>query len=230
MYMQRLKFAHWLAEFNMGTLETEIVDSKPIESLYAKSKNAVDLVRKYDMAEGEHNWIKTRLGWQGPRNDFGYLLNIGLIAPLSGTVYGLFNSKENQRILDKDVRKKGIAFSANRPLTNDDYGNQDVLKNLSFNVMKQRFPDIDPNKIHDSAVIHVNVPSIINNLHRSGLQGKELEKAIIKEIAKTIVHESTHQLERTWLGHTEEGGPQESEKRFEDWLNRNEALLNQAAQ
>ena len=225
MYRKRLKFAYWLAEFNMGTLETEIVDSKPIESLYAKSKNAVDLVRKYDMAEGEHNWIKTRLGWQGPRNDFGYLLNIGLIAPLSGTVYGLFNSKENQRILDKDVRKKGIAFSANRPLTNDDYGNQDVLKNLSFNVMKQRFPDIDPNKIHDSAVIHVNVPKIIQDLKLKGYSGQELDRAIVKEIASTIVHESTHQLERTWLGNTNEATPRKAEERFMNWLERNPNLL-----
>jgi len=52
MYIEKLKFGKWLAEFNLGTLETELVDSKPIESLYAKAKNAVDLVRKYDQAEG----------------------------------------------------------------------------------------------------------------------------------------------------------------------------------
>ena len=225
--MQPLKFAKWLAEFNMGTLETEIVDSKPIESLFNKSKEAVELVKKYDMAEGEHDWIKNKLGWQGPRNDFGYLLNIATIAPLSGTVYGLFNSRENQRILDKDVRKAGIAFNANRPITQEDYSNQEVLKNLSYNVIKQKYPDVDVNKIHDSSIVHVNVPAIINKLQSSGLSGKDLERAIIIQIASTIIHESTHQLERAWLGHTEEGGPEEAEKRFADWLNRNKSLLDQ---
>lgn len=229
MYMEKLKFSKWFVEFNLGTIETEIVDSKPIEALYAKAKNAVDLVRKYDQAEGEHAWLKKRVGWQGPKNDFGYLLNISTIAPLAGTVYGLFNSRENQRILDKDVRKYPVTFKSNRPLTKDEKGEESYLKDLAFNVIKKQYPDIDPNKIHDSAVIHVNVPHIVNTMKTRGLTGEELEKAIIREIASTIVHESTHQLERTWMGATDENGPKEAEKRFVNWLERNPNLLMMAA-
>jgi len=173
--------------------------------------------------------LKKRVGWQGPRNDFGYLLNISTIAPLAGTIYGLFNSKENQRVLDRDVRKYPVTFKSNRPLTGEEKHQEDVLKNIAFNVMKKQYPDIDPNKIHDSAVIHVNVPHIINTMKQRGLTGEELERAIIKEIASTIVHESTHQLERTWMGTTDESGPREAEKRFLNWLERNPALIMAAA-
>ncbi len=227
--MGKLKFSEWLVEVDLSTLETEMVDSKQIEGLYAKAKHAIELVRKYDAAEGEHNWIKKRLGWQGPRNDFGYLLNISTIAPLAGTVYGLFNSRENQRILDKDVKKYPSTFKTNRPLTPEEKGQEDVLKTIAYNVMKKQYPDIDTNKIHDSAVIHVNIPHIINTMKSKGYTGEELDKAIIREIASTIVHESTHQLERAWMGATDEGGPKEAEKRFVNWLDRNMNLLNMAA-
>lgn len=229
MYGAKLKFAEWLLEFNIGTLETELVDSKPIESLYAKAKNAVDLVRKYDAAEGEHKWLKDHLKWEGPRNDFGYLLNIATIAPLAGTVYGLFNSRENQRLLDKDVKRAGITFKSTPQISGQEMNQQGFLKDLAFNVIRQKYPDVDPNKIHDSAIVHVNVPKIMNDLKLRGLQGLDLEKEIIRQIASTIVHESTHQLERTWLGNTSEATPQAAEKKFMDWLARNPQLLDMAA-
>jgi hypothetical protein len=228
MYKSEMKFKEWLLEFNASTLDTEFVDLSPIQRLYNKSEKAIDLVRKYDMAEGEHKWLKDHLKWQGPRNDFGYLLNISTIAPLAGAAYGLFNSRENSRVLDPDVKKSGVQFDLNQPLSNKDMKKQELLKNLSYEVIRQYYPDVDPNKLHDSSIIHVNVPAIVGKLRSYGLSGPELEKAIIKEITSTVVHESTHQLERAWLGHTDETKPQEAERRFVAWLDKNAALLDNA--
>jgi hypothetical protein len=222
----KLEFKNWLFEIAAGTLETEIVDSKQIETIYNKSDNAVALVRRYGTQEGEHDWIKKRLGWKGPRNDFGYLLNISTVLSLTGdNIYGLFNSKENTRILDG----QGITFRTNQEITRQQMQKQELLKNLAFNVIKQQFPDVDTNAIHDSSIIHVNVQDIINDKKQQGLTGINLEKAIIAEIASTIVHESTHQLERTWLGKTDENGPREAEAKFMNWLQRNPKLLDEAA-
>lgn len=229
MYNLDIKFRDWLMEFDMSTLDTEKVDSSAIKRVYGKSEKAVDLVRQYDMAEGEHKWLKDHLKWQGPRNDFGYLLNISLIAPIAGAVYGLFNSRENSRVLDKNIKKDGIKFELSPKLTPEEMKQQELLKNLSYDVIRQRFPEVDPNKLHDSAIIHVNVPAIMNTLKQSGLSGTELDKAIIREIASTIVHESTHQLERAWLGKTDESTPRQAEKRFVSWLERNPNLLDMAA-
>jgi hypothetical protein len=225
MYNKKMKFAEWLVEFNIGTLESELVDFNPIKSLFGKSDKAVELVRAYDAAEGEHKWLKDHLKWEGPRNDFGYLLNVATVAPLSGTVYGLFNSRENQRILDPDIKRPGIKFKQKSPLTGEELNQQNFMKDLAFNVIRQKYPDVDPNKIHDSAVIHVNVPKIIQDLKLKGYSGQELDRAIVKEIASTIVHESTHQLERTWLGNTNEATPRKAEERFMNWLERNPNLL-----
>ena len=225
MYSKKMKFAEWLVEFNIGTLESELVDFNPIKSLFGKSDKAVELVRAYDAAEGEHKWLKDHLKWEGPRNDFGYLLNVATVAPLSGTVYGLFNSRENQRILDPDIKRPGIKFKQKNPLTGEELNQQNFMKDLAFNVIRQKYPDVDPNKIHDSAVIHVNVPKIIQDLKLKGYSGQELDRAIVKEIASTIVHESTHQLERTWLGNTNEATPRKAEERFMNWLERNPNLL-----
>jgi hypothetical protein len=225
MYNKKMKFAEWLVEFNIGTLESELVDFNPIKSLFGKSDKAVELVRAYDAAEGEHKWLKDHLKWEGPRNDFGYLLNVATVAPLSGTVYGLFNSRENQRILDPDIKRPGIKFKQKNPLTGEELNQQNFMKDLAFNVIRQKYPDVDPNKIHDSAVIHVNVPKIIQDLKLKGYSGQELDRAIVKEIASTIVHESTHQLERTWLGNTNEATPRKAEERFMNWLERNPNLL-----
>jgi hypothetical protein len=225
MYSKKLKFAEWLVEFNIGTLESELVDFNPIKSLFGKSDKAVELVRAYDAAEGEHKWLKDHLKWEGPRNDFGYLLNVSTVAPLAGTVYGLFNSRENQRILDPDIKRAGVTFKQKTPLTGEELNQQNFMKDLAFNVIRQKYPDVDPNKIHDSAVIHVNVPKIIQDLKLKGYTGQELDRAIVKEIASTIVHESTHQLERTWLGNTNETTPRKAEERFMNWLERNPQLL-----
>jgi len=230
MYSKKLKFADWLLEFNTGTLDTELVDAKGLTTAFPKAEKAVDLVRSYDAAEGEHKWLKDYLKWEGPRGDFGYLLNVGVIAPLSGSAYGLFNSGENQRILDRDIMKPGITFKTMQPISPDDMRQKDFLKNLSYQVIRQEYPDVDVNKIHDSAMIHVNVPKIINDLKLRGLKDRDLEKEIIKQIASTIVHEATHQLEAVWLKDKKgEGVPEQAEKKFADWLSRNPQLLDMAA-
>jgi hypothetical protein len=229
MYNFDIKFKDWLLEFDRSTLDSEKVDSTAIRGLYGKSERAVDLVRQYDMAEGEHKWLKDHLKWQGPRNDFGYLLNISTIAPLAGNIYGLFNSRENSRVLDQNIKKDGIKFELGKKLNAEEMKEQDLLKAISYDVIRQKFPDVDPNKLHDTSIIHVNVPKIVNDLKISGLTGSELDKAIIREIASTIVHESTHQLERAWLGRTDEAVPKQAEKRFVDWLSRNAGILDAAA-
>lgn len=236
----RLEFRNWFEAIAPATLETEIVDSKPIESIYKKAKNAVELVRRYDAAQSEHNWIKTTLGIKGTK-PFGYLRNISMVAPLSGNNYGLFNSSETERFIDANIvkdNKQGppqssqpVTFKPLTELSPDEIQKRDFLKQMALDVITQKFPNIDLTGIHTSATIHVNVQSIVRDVTKQF--GKvtdpakllEIDKAIIKQIASTIVHESTHELEYKKKAKSTEALPEQAQQRFETWVDNNPAIL-----
>ncbi|NBT57399.1 hypothetical protein EBT16_01300 [bacterium] len=135
------------------------------------------------------------------------LNNISTVAPLNSGVYGLYTSSENRKVIGPAVANK-IKFK---------FG-QDVIQQNSLNkvpniVIKQHIPDIDEKQIVPSDVIHVNVQRIVRELGDT--------KEAIVEIASTIVHEATHEIEFQTTGKTSEVGPKAAEKAFHDWVSRN---------
>lgn len=239
-----LEFYKWFEEIAPATLETELVDSKGIEGIYNKANKAVEIVRKYDAAGSEHNWLKSTLDL--PKNKpFGYLRNISTISSLAGNNYGLFVSTEDKRLIDADLIKGDagpkqsslpITFKSNQEISQEDIARTEFLKNMAFDVVKRKFPDIDLGKIHSSATIHVNVQKIVNDIKKlfAGKQDAksliEMDKKIIEEIASTIVHESTHQLEFRKKGSSTESLPKMAQEKFKSWLQRNPKILDVVTQ
>ena len=85
--------------------------------------------------------------------------------------------------------------------------------------MKKYVPDIDEKQIQPSDVIHVNVARIIREM------GKTF-RAII-EIASTIVHECTHEIEREETGTTSETSAKAAENKFILWVKANMPMIRQ---
>lgn len=139
------------------------------------------------------------------------LNNISTIAPLSQGVYGLYNSSENKKVIGPSVANK-MKFKFGQDLIN-----QNKLNTLPNVVIKQHIPDIDINQIKPSVVIHVNVQKIVRELG-------DTKNAVI-EIASTIIHEATHDLEYQSTGKTSEIGPKNAESKFKDWVNKNWSLI-----
>jgi hypothetical protein len=137
----------------------------------------------------------------------GLLKNISTVAPLHSGVYGLYNSSENKKVVGAAASNK-IRFK---------FG-QDALSNARVNrlanvVIKQYLPDIDERQIIPSDVIHVNVRRIVSEMG-------DTPRAII-EIASTIVHEATHEIEFQSAGKTDENGPKKAEAEFQRWVSAN---------
>jgi hypothetical protein len=135
------------------------------------------------------------------------LTNISTIAPLMSGVYGLYNSSENKKVIGPDILNK-IRLKFGNDLTS--------MKNLQIipsAVLRQHMPEIDINKIQPSDVIRVNVQKIVKELGDT--------KETIIEIASTIVHEATHELEYQTLGKTSEIGPKAAEAKFINWVSKN---------
>jgi len=139
------------------------------------------------------------------------LNNISTIAPLYSGVYGLYNSSENKKVLGPQAASK-IKFKFGKEML--DRGS---INTLPQKVIKQHIPDIDERSIVPSDVIHVNVRKIVSELGDTPL-------AVI-EIASTIVHEATHELEFQSYGRTDETGPKAAEARFKDWVKSNWASV-----
>jgi len=141
----------------------------------------------------------------------GLLKNISTVAPLSSGVYGLYNSGENKKVIGPAAANK-IKFK---------FG-QDALTNVNTQrlanvVIKQYIPDIDERQIAPSDVIHVNVRRIVAELG-------DTPQAVV-EIASTIVHEATHEIEFQTLGKTDENGPKRAESEFHAWVRSNWNLI-----
>jgi hypothetical protein len=139
------------------------------------------------------------------------LNNISTIAPLSQGVYGLYNSSENKKVIGPSVANK-VKFKFGQSMID-----QNKLNTLPNVVIKQHIPDIDINQIKPSVVIHVNVQKIVRELG-------DTKNAVI-EIASTIIHEATHDLEYQSTGKTNEVGPKNAEAKFKDWVNKNWSLI-----
>ena len=84
-------------------------------------------------------------------------------------------------------------------------------------MLKKYLPDLDANKIRPSDTIHVNIQKILREFGDGS-------RAII-EIASTIVHEATHQLEFNFYGKTGETGMKQAEDAFNLWVKNNWQVL-----
>lgn len=179
---------------NQSTVGTELVDSSQIERLYNKAKLSVKLVQLYDKMTNQK-----------------LLTNISTIAPLASGVYGMYMSKENKKIIGKDVANKlKLIFPKDMMLNQK-------LQTLPNAVIKQYVPDLDEKQLQPTDVIRVNVNKIVSELGDS--------KQAILEIASTIVHEATHEIELQTTGKTNEIGPKNAENKFVQWANQNWNLI-----
>lgn len=135
------------------------------------------------------------------------LTNISTIVPLVSGVYGLYNSAENQKVIGSDILNKiRLKFG------NDIVSIRNIQKIPNI-VLKQHVPDIDVSKIQPSDIIKVNIKRIVSELGDS--------KQAIIQIASTIVHEATHELEYQTTGKTNEIGPKAAENNFMNWVEKN---------
>jgi hypothetical protein len=135
------------------------------------------------------------------------LNNISTIAPLNSGVYGLYNSGENRRIIGPGAANKIKFKFGEEALKNQN------LQKLPQSVIKQYIPDIDESQIAPSDVIHVNVRKIVAEMGDT--------KEAVVEIASTIIHEATHEIEFHSSGKTDETGPKMAEQIFRQWVEAN---------
>lgn len=195
-----MKFKNWLYE-QLNTLGTEEVDEREIDAAYDKSQYAVDLVKMYDLTLPKEQRL---------------LPNISVIGNLSKNpnIFGLINNAENKKVISGAAQEK-IRFKFG-----EDVFASGKIHRIPEVVIKKYIPDINPNEIQQSDVIRVDVRNI---LRRYG----DTPEAII-EIASTIVHECTHELEIELTGTTRDGpgsGVEKAEKKFKSWVEKNKARI-----
>ena len=196
-----MNFKKWFNE-NI-TLGTELVDETQIDAVYNKAKYAVKLVQMYD---------------QTLPKDQRLLPNISMIANLSlrPDVLGLFNSKENKKVLSAMAAQKIKMKFDPQTLKNT------PIDKIPEVIIKKYIPELGPNDIQQSDVIHVDVKNI---LRRYG----DTPEAII-QIASTIVHECTHEIERELTGSTKDGpgtAVEIAEAKFRKWVETNKKSISQ---
>lgn len=177
----------------LNTLGTDEVDSG-IDRIYDKAKYAIKLVQAYVRS------------LSGPERDL--LKNISTVAPLNSGVYGLYNSSENKAVIGP-IAANRIRFKFGA----DAVRQQANLQRLPASVISQYLPEVDPRQIAPSDVIHVNVQKIVRELGDT--------PASVLEIASTIVHEATHEMEYRSTGRTSEVGPKNAERKFMSWAKSN---------
>jgi len=188
-----MNFRKWLEQSTIGT---EMVDESRVDAIYDKVKTSVQIVQMYDQTRSSDP--------KSTPDKRKLLLNINTIAPLTSGVYGMYMSSENKKVIGPDVlNKMKLVFPKDAMITQK-------LQTLPIAVIKKYIPDLDEKKVQPSDTIHVNVQKIIKEFGDS-------PKAII-EIASTIVHEATHELEREFYGKTDETGPKKAEQDFMSWV------------
>jgi hypothetical protein len=192
----RISFAKWMEQTTLGT---EFVDESKIDAIYDKAKLSVKMVQLYDetrSADPRATPDKRKL-----------LLNINAILPLNSGVYGLYMSAENKRFVGRDVSNKM------RLMFPKDFMLNQKLQTLPGSILKKYIPDVDERQIQPSDTIHVNINKTVSEF------GDSIESIV--EIASTIVHEATHELELHYYGKTDETGPGKAEKEFVSWVLKN---------
>jgi hypothetical protein len=135
------------------------------------------------------------------------LTNISTIATLNQGVYGLYNSAENKKVIGTNVLNKV------KMIFGDEVIQSNKLDKIPNAIIKQYIPDVDLNQIKPSDVIRINIQK------HMAAHGDTLETVL--EIASTIVHECTHELELQTTGRTSEVGPVAASQRFLDWTKKN---------
>jgi len=158
---------------------------------------------KYDKARIALNLVN--------QYDASLLDEISTIADLSSGSYGLYNSGENSHLIPEDVKQQIRLIFHNENM--DDA----MMSRIPVKVLSERFPQIDANSIQIDNVIRVNVSRIVNE------SNTDLEAVL--EIASTIVHEATHEIEFESQGWTSEAGPQAAERNFYSWAMQNIQMI-----
>jgi hypothetical protein len=172
--------------------DEEAVDERQVDAIYDKTRYAIQMVRLYDQTLPREQRL---------------LKNISTVANLVSGAYGLYNSGENHKTISPNLRNKI------RMKFGEDYILKHGLSNTPKVVLQQYFPDMQEDDIKEGDVIHVNVSRIVREL------GDTLQAII--EIASTVVHEATHELERETKGSTSEVGPVDAERKFKMWVKSN---------
>jgi len=174
-------------------LGTDEVQSK-IDGLYDKAKYAIKIAQMY---------VKS-----SPDPEVRNLLkNISTIAPLNSSgIYGLYNSSENKAVIGRPANRTRFMFGQNMIAQNN-------LQKLPVDVIRQYMPDVDPNQIKPSDVIHVNVHDIVSKF------GDSMEAVL--EIASTIIHEATHDFNYRNTGQSPEKDSKDAETAFMLWVKNN---------
>jgi len=164
------------------------VDESEIDRLYDKSRISVELVKMY----------KPEL-----------LHNVSTIASLTGPhvtrAYGLYNSGENQDLIDPTEEQRLIWRSGGRL-------SKEKLKDIQPEILRQYYPELDMRKINPGDTIHVNIPKILRD------PKVESDYDAVVQIASTIVHECTHDDEFRKRNQTSEFGPEKEQQMFSQWL------------
>lgn len=196
-----MNFRNWFE----NTIGTEYVDESKIDALYDKAKLSVKIVQLYDEKRSSNP--------NDPPERKKLLLNINTILPLNSNAYGLYASSENKKIIGADVlNKMKLIFPKDQMLNQK-------LQNLPNSVIKKYIPDVDERAIQPSDTIHVNITKTVQEFGDS--------KEAILEIASTIVHEATHELELQTYGKTDEVGPKKAEENFMSWVKNNWGMITQ---
>jgi hypothetical protein len=131
------------------------------------------------------------------------LNNVSTIANLASGAYGLYNSGENKKVLPTNAKF----------IFDQKHIDPKTIDLLPKSVIKQQFPEIDEKRIKESDTIHVNINRIVKE--------SKTDLDAVLQIAATIVHECTHEMEREETGQTSEVGPQRAEREFMNWAKQN---------
>jgi hypothetical protein len=134
--------------------------------------------------------------------------NISVIANLASGAYGVYSSGENRKVLPKDLEANLVYYGK---------VNRHNLDMIPKKTIHQYYPQVPENTIRQSDTIHVNVRRIMQEM------GNDFDAII--EIASTIIHEATHEMERETTGTTSEAGPVAAERKFKSWVEGNRNML-----
>ena len=106
------------------------------------------------------------------------LFNITTIADLASGAYGIYSSGENKKLLPQPLEQQLVYYGK------VGRHNLDLVPKITI---QRYYPDVPADQIKQSDTIHVNIRRI--------LQESQNDLEAILQIASTIVHEATHEIE-----------------------------------
>jgi hypothetical protein len=132
------------------------------------------------------------------------LKDIDKIGNLGSGPYGIYDPKENQRILPPEIRDSILMVMQQQGL------DEQAIAHIPEFTLKRMFPDMANYQLEKHDTIRVNIS-------REIAESNGDDWWAVKEIGSTIVHEATHQKELEETGTTSEAGPQAAESEFATW-------------